>query len=98
MPPTWRISVLRLHHQASPCDRPARSDMLRHVLQAANTEYGRLSVLIVPRSRDRHLRWLNIDPVLMDHRACARGDGGGRTKNKHDYREAAAADGTHWSK
>jgi hypothetical protein len=69
MPPTPPISALRLHHRASLCDRPARSDILRHVLRAADTGYGRLSILTVPRSQGRHLRRLSIDSALLDHQA-----------------------------
>jgi hypothetical protein len=33
-----------------PATDPARPDILRHVLHAANMRYGRLSILTVPRS------------------------------------------------
>jgi hypothetical protein len=88
---TLRISVLWLHHQASPCDRPTRSDILRHVLQAANTGS------FVPRSRDRHLRQLNINPALMiiePNIVCTRQRRQKSGNHKHDYR-AAAATGWH---
>jgi hypothetical protein len=96
VPLILRISVLWLHHQASPCDRPTRPDILRHVLQAANTGYGRLSILTVPRSRDRHLRRLDVNPALMiiePNIVCTRQRRRKSGNHKHDYCAAL-----HWSR
>jgi hypothetical protein len=52
------------------------------MLHVANMRYGRLSILTVPRFRDRHLRRLNIGPTLMDHRVQHRVHGAAKAEER----------------